>query len=204
MGADSKMYQGAWSEIGPATCIDWPPYEGEASLSELAGKVAAHYPIQDNDILIGSSMGGMVALEIAKRLRLDRVVLVGSAIDVSEMNFILTLMTPFVDAAPVEFFQKLAARHDGLFQQMFAASDADFMRAMCKAISRWDGYAGDLARVTRIHGEKDMVIRCPRDCHVIERAGHLLPITHAKACVDIIHRSIQPALSPMNGRMAWK
>jgi pimeloyl-ACP methyl ester carboxylesterase len=204
MGATSKMYQGAWSGLNPAICIDWPPYEGEASLSEWAGKVAAHYPIQDNDTLIGSSMGGMVALEIAKRLRLDRVVLVGSAIDVSEMNSLLTLLTPFVNAAPVEFFQKLAARQDGLFQQMFAASDPGFMRAMCKAISTWDGYPGELTRVTRIHGEKDKVIKCPRDCHVIKRAGHLLPITHARACVEIIRRSIQPGRSPTNGRIIWK
>jgi pimeloyl-ACP methyl ester carboxylesterase len=190
MGATSKMYQGAWLDINPATCIDWPPYEGEASLSELAGKVASHYPIQDNDILIGSSMGGMVALEISKQLRLDRVVLVGSAIDVSEMNWLLTLLAPFVDSAPVAFFQKLAVRHNGLFLQMFAASDADFMKAMCKAISSWGGYPGDLTRVTRIHGEKDKVIKCPQDCHVIKRAGHLLPITHATKCVDLIHRYI--------------
>jgi len=190
MGADSKMYQGAWLDINPAVCIDWPPYEGEATLSELAGKVAAHYPIQDNDILIGSSMGGMVALEIARRIRLDRVVLVGSAIDGSEMNGLLTLLTPFVAAAPLEFFQKLAARQDGLFQQMCAASDPYFMSAMCKAISTWDGYPGDLTRVTRIHGEKDKVIKCPRDCQVIKGAGHLLPITHASACVEIIRRSI--------------
>jgi pimeloyl-ACP methyl ester carboxylesterase len=190
MGANSKMYQGAWLDFNSATCIDWPSYKGDASLSELARRVAAQYRMKDNDILIGSSMGGMVALEISKLLHLDRVVLVGSAIDVSEMNSLLTILTPFVDSAPVEFFQKLAARQDGLFQQMFAASDPDFMRAMCKAISTWDGYPRDLTRVTRIHGEKDKVIKCPQDCHVIKRAGHLLPITHARACVDIIHRYI--------------
>ena len=191
MGANSKMYQGAWLDVNPATCIDWPSYKGDASLFELARRVATHYRIKNNDFLIGSSMGGMVALEISKLLHLDRVVLVGSAIDVSEMNWLLILLTPFVDCAPIEFFQKLAGRHDSLFQQMFAASDADFMKAMCKAISTWDGYPGDLTRVTRIHGEKDKVIKCPRDCHVIKRAGHLLPITHAKVCVDIIRRSIQ-------------
>ena len=154
MGANSKMYQGAWLDVNPATCIDWPSYKGEASLSELAERVAAHYRIKDNDTLIGSSMGGMVALEISKLLHLDRVVLVGSAIDVSEMNLLLTLLTPFVDFAPIEFFQKFAGRHDSLFQQMFASSDAVFMRTMCKAISTWDGYPGNLTRITRIHGEK--------------------------------------------------
>jgi len=190
MGANSNMYQGAWLEFNHAACLDWPPYQGEASLSELARSVAMHYKIQDNDILIGSSLGGMVALEISKLLHLERVVLVGSAIDASEMNSLLTLLAPVVDIAPIEFLQKLAGRRDSLFQQMFAASDAVFMRAMCKAISTWAGYPGNLTTVTRIHGEKDKVIKCPRDCHVIKRAGHLLPITHAKACVDIIRRSI--------------
>ena len=190
MGANSKMYQGAWLDVNPATCIDWPSYKGEASLSELAERVAAHYRIKDNDTLIGSSMGGMVALEISKLLHLDRVVLVGSAIGVSEMNSLLTLMTPFVDFAPIAFFQKFAGRHDSLFQQMFASSDAVFMRTMCKAISTWDGYPGNLTRLTRIHGEKDKVIKCPRDCHVIKGAGHLVPITHARECVDLINRFI--------------
>ena len=191
MGANSKMYQGAWLDVNHATYIDWPSYKGEASLSELAERVAAHYRIKDNDTLIGSSMGGMVALEISKLLHLDKVVLVGSAIDVSEMNSLLTLMTPFVDFAPIEFFQKFAGRHDSLFQQMFASSDAVFMRTMCKAISTWDGYPGNLTRITRIHGEKDKVIKCPRDCHVIKRAGHLVPITHARECVYLINRFIQ-------------
>lgn len=190
MGANSKMYQGAWLDLNHATYIDWPPYKGEASLSELAIRVATHYKIQGNDILIGSSMGGMVALEISKLLLLDRVVLVGSAIDVSEMNLLLTLLAPFVDFAPIEFFQKFAGRHDSLFQQMFASSDAVFMRTMCKAISTWDGYPGNLTRITRIHGEKDKVIKCPRDCHVIKGAGHLVPITHARECVDLINRFI--------------
>lgn len=190
MGANSKMYQGAWLDVNPATCIDWPSYKGDASLPELARRVATHYRIKNNDILIGSSMGGMVALEISKLLHLDRVVLVGSAIDVSEMNSLLTFLTPFVDFAPIEFFQKLAGRHDSLFQQMFASSDAVFMRTMCKAISTWDGYPGNLSNVTRIHGEKDKVIKCPRDCHVIKRGGHLIPISHARECVDIIHRYI--------------
>ena len=190
MGANSKMYQGAWLDFNQVTYLDWPPYEGEASLSELAKRVATHYRIKDNDILIGSSMGGMVALEISKLLYLERVVLVGSAIDVSEMNSFLTLLTPFVDFAPIDFFQKLAGRHDSIFQQMFASSDANFMRTMCRAISKWEGYPGNLTNVTRIHGEKDKVIKCPRDCHVIKRGGHLIPITHARECVDIIQRFI--------------
>ena len=64
MGANSKMYQGAWLDVNPATCIDWPSYKGDASLFELARRVATHYRIKNNDFLIGSSMGGMVALDI--------------------------------------------------------------------------------------------------------------------------------------------
>jgi hypothetical protein len=62
--------------------------------------------------------------------------------------------------------QKLAGMHHSLIQQMFASSEAVFIRAMCKAISSWDGYPGSLTKVIRIHGEKDKVIKCSCDCHV--------------------------------------
>lgn len=191
MGANSKMYQGAWLSLNQSTFIEWPPHKGETSLSELARRVINQFGIQHKDVLIGSSMGGMIALEISTMIDIDKVVLVGSAINVSEVNSLLTALAPLTDYAPIRFMQKLAGKQDNLIQQMFAASEAVFMKTMCKAIANWDGYPGDLTKVIRIHGEKDKIIKCPSDGYVIKRGGHLIAITHSRQCVDIINQLIR-------------
>lgn len=186
MGATSKMYQGAWSEIRPSAFVEWPSYQGEKSLKALAVRLVAQYGIQDNDILIGSSMGGMVALEISKIVHVSKVLLVGSAINPSEVSPYLRFISPFIDIAPIKIIQKLASRFDNIVLRMFASSEAVFVREMCKAIGAWSGYKGDLTNVIRIHGERDKIIRCPRDCYRIKNGGHLIALTHSRACVDIV------------------
>ena len=65
MGANSNMYSGPWLDLPNIKYLDWPKYQGEKSLSEVAEKVINENSISQTDFIAGSSLGGMVALEIA-------------------------------------------------------------------------------------------------------------------------------------------
>ena len=61
MGADRRMYPEPWSTVPKFKAHDWIRHAGEKSLPEVAASMAEACGIQDGDVLVGSSLGGMVA-----------------------------------------------------------------------------------------------------------------------------------------------
>ena len=74
---------------------------------------------------------------------------------------------------------------------MFTESDANFIKCMCPAIRDWRG-AEDYQRIDRIHGNRDMVINCPKNAHIIKGGGHLIAMTHPQECVQLLKTVIEP------------
>ncbi len=186
MGADSTMYSGPWRDLKNTTFVDWPEYKGEKSLAELSNRVIEKYGISKDDTLAGSSMGGMVALEIAKKMGIEITFLIGSAKTRNEINPLLTLLAPLAKITPLRLSQTLSGSSSGEFGKMVMKSDSDFIKAMCIAVSKWAGPDLPDNRIVRIHGQKDKVIKCPEDCYKIAKAGHLVAITHPEDCIKVI------------------
>ncbi len=185
MGADSEMYPGPWVGLNNYSFLNWPEYRGETSIGDIARRIIDENGITHSDIIAGSSLGGMVALEIGFQLELKTIILFGSAINKNEINSLLRHMIPFIDCVPVGSFQRLAGLFNSTVLRMFSNSNPDFMKAMCHAIATWNGYQGALESIVRIHGEKDMIIPCPEKCFIIKGGGHLITMTHAQECIDI-------------------
>lgn len=193
MGASQAMYQGAWRTLPGLTCLDWPAYRGEASLSAMADRLIRAYGITSNDAIGGSSLGGMVALEIHKKLKNRHVVLLGSALAVHEIRPALRRLAPFVATMPIRLMQWLTRGCDSAVIEMFRNADAAFLKTMCGAALRWDGYDGDRRDIMRIHGARDRVIPCPQDAAIVADAGHLVAMTHPDACVQILAPMLRAA-----------
>jgi esterase/lipase len=190
MGATSEMYCSLKREMSfTVHFLDWPSYQSEISYKEIAERIIAENAITENDIVGGSSLGGMVALEVSMKLNTKAAVLIGSALYNSEINKLLSSLSPLASITPFSFIQTLAGKNEQIVSQMFSASDPNFIRSMCKYISMWQGYTGPIEKIYRIHGKKDHIISCPDSgCDVIENAGHLLAITHAKECASFIEK----------------
>ena len=190
MGASSKMYNSLKQELNfDVHFLNWPKYQDEVSYKDIAERIIVENHIRDTDIIGGSSLGGMIALEIASILDTKAVILMGSAICRNEINKLLSAFSSFSSITPISFIQTLAGKNKHIISQMFSDSDPVFIRAMCKYISSWPGYQGAIDKVYRIHGHNDHIISCPKSgCDIIENAGHLLPISHAKECAALLER----------------
>lgn len=188
MGASSNMYSGPWRDIQDCCFIDWPPSKNEISIADLAKRLINEYPIDQNDTLIGSSLGGMVALEIAHRTGSKRVFLIGSAINPDELSLLSKVLMPFASKTVVKISQYISSFSNDKIQQMYSKSELDFIVSMSVAIINWHGYNGNPKTINRIHGKKDYFITCPENCEIIEKGGHLIALTHARECVDFINR----------------
>lgn len=190
MGATAAMYDGVKHKQGvPVTFLNWPEYHGEKTYSEVALRIMRENNIGSEDVIGGSSLGGMVALEIAHLCKAKGVILLGSAVNRREVKASLVMLSPFATVAPIGIVQSLVGKFRNPVSAMFAESDPDFIRAMFRHLPFWNGYRGNWDRVFRLHGKKDRIIPCPSTgCNAIEKAGHLLAITHAPETAAFLQR----------------
>ncbi len=186
MGATSEMYGGPWRSLENSHAIDWPEYRGEKSVGEVAERLIDKHGIRSEDIVVGSSLGGIVALEIHRRVRTRHVILIGSAVAKDEINAFLLASIPLAEVVPMRMIQHIAGMGFDEVSSMFAKADGEFVRAMCAGVGKWRGYDGSLQDVSRIHGDRDAVIQCPKNAHVIAGGGHLIAMTHAEECIEIM------------------
>ncbi len=180
------MFPTVWKTLPGFVAHDWPPHRGERTLGEVAANLCRAYGIEDGDIVVGASLGGMVACEIAKIRRLEGLYLVGSATHREEISRLLAALHPLADLAPIDWLQACAGRIPSEFAQMFAKAEASFMRQMVKAIFAWPGSGNVPVRPRRLHGRHDLVIPPPPEVDLLLAGGHLISITHSRACVDYI------------------
>jgi pimeloyl-ACP methyl ester carboxylesterase len=194
MGADSNMYpKTLYRHLSGVDFVDWPPYQGETTIPALARRMIDEYGITPACIVGGASLGGMVAVEIARLLNSDRVILIGSTTHTGAIQPALMRLSGFAHLAHVAQLQWLAGKvnrgGNNLFLSMFEKADGDFMKAMAQAIVHWRGMDGHRCHVHHIHGARDKVILPPsRGATIIPDAGHLLPMTHAGIVARFIER----------------
>lgn len=199
MGADERMYVKSWRELEGVTFINWGEYQGEKTIGEVAERLIKQYALNEDVIIGGSSLGGMVASEIAQRLGCRGLILIGSTYRKDDVNVLLRWLSQLSDVTPIPFMQMLAGKYDeDLLSSMFAESDARFIKAMCKAIRKWESVKiFEDTSVLQIHGKRDQVIGYPKtlgreiELHLIEGAGHLVGMTHDAKCTELVNSFIE-------------
>jgi pimeloyl-ACP methyl ester carboxylesterase len=186
MGADHRMFPSPWDTLPDFIAHDWPPHQDERTLSDVAARLCREYTIRDGDVVVGTSLGGMVACEIAKIRRLEGLYLVGSATRREEVNRWLAAIRPLANLAPIEWIRMTAGRMPSDLARMFSEAEPSFVRRMCQAIFDWEGCDANSVQCVRIHGRHDLVIPPPPQVDLLLDGGHLVAMTHAQACVDYV------------------
>ena len=190
MGADSTMYRDDWRTLEQCAFLHWPAFAGEKSLHAIAEKIVNEAGIADGSTVVGSSLGGMVACEIARIRKLRGLILIGSAIRNAEISGILATLHPLADYAPLEFLLKAAGSLPHELTEMFSRGQADFIRGACRAIFKWNGLDESLITPRGIHGRWDRVIYPPAKVDKLLDGGHLIAWTHPKECVEFVRAGV--------------
>lgn len=185
MGATSSMYGESWRSLFEARFHDWPQWKNEKTIQDIALRLVKEHHIKAGDTVIGTSLGGIVACEIANHIKLERVVLIGSALNKKEINKVLSLLHPLVNLTPLSFIKMSAGKLPCELTKMFSHSDPAFIRNMSKAIFTWEGYKGEVP-VSRIHGKRDYVIPLPEKTDHVVHGGHLIAMQHPLECIKYV------------------
>jgi pimeloyl-ACP methyl ester carboxylesterase len=199
LGADYRAFDRLRLPGYSMVFIEWIMPEEGASIAQYAARIKSQITT-DNPILIGLSFGGMVAVEVAKLLPVEKVVLISSA----KTRFDLPVRSSFfwkwrmykaipgyLLRKPNFFVYDLFGVSDTSDKQLLAAilkdTDTRFFRWAMDAILDWQNEAIP-DHLLHIHGTLDKIIPYAslKADYGIEGGGHFMVVNQADTISRII------------------
>ena len=195
LGADTRVYNKidipADYDVTP---VDWIEPNKTDTLNTYAQKLIHQYNITPNSIVIGNSLGGMIAVEIAKQLPIKKVILISSikTSDEAPWDFNLFRAVPFYRLIPGRlftslgflvrvFFGKMNEEDTWLFMDMLKNTSPVFLKWAMDATLAWknDVIPPDLYQIT---GNKDLVFSYKqiKNAQIVNGGTHIMIFDKAK------------------------
>jgi pimeloyl-ACP methyl ester carboxylesterase len=192
LGADSRLFGRLKLPGHTLHYHAWPVIGDRPALRDYAQELASRIDKRVPHVLIGVSMGGMVAQEMAAITKPTRTIIISSWKGRHEMPWNISalrglhperLLTDTTVRRVVPMLRLLRYTlgledrlSQELGQRMLASFSARDLRAMVTAVVTWDGPAAPVQELVHIHGDKDrlMPIARIRDPIVIRGGTHFM------------------------------
>ncbi len=203
VGCDRRLFSRLDLHEVKVKVVEWPPFPPGCSLREMALAVLPQVDATHPHVLVGVSLGGMVAQELAMFTKPEKVVLISSwtgpwewprYVHWASTLHLPALISPFAMWFAWPLKRALGPRPadvDRLLWEMALAQGAGKIRRGVQAVLRWEGsrWSGP---VVRIHGSGDRVIplRFPVD-HVVRGGEHIMVLTRAVEVGHAIEQAIR-------------
>ncbi|HTD98912.1 MAG TPA: alpha/beta hydrolase [Mucilaginibacter sp.] len=194
LGADTRIYKDIDLQGNEAVNVNWIEPDKSDTLPSYAQKLIDKYHITPHSIVIGNSLGGMIAIEIANKIDLDKVILISSikTADEAPLNFKLFKYLPLYKIVPARLitsmgfiirfaFGKMSKNHQDMFVSMLRNTSAKFVKWAIGAILHWDNQTIP-KNVYHITGDKDKVFPYKRikGATIIKGGTHIMIFNRAK------------------------
>lgn len=203
LGADTRIYNhielDEKNEIIP---VDWIEPHPKDTLATYAQRLVYHYDIKPNSVVIGNSLGGMLAIETGKFIPLKKIILISSirTVDEAPAYFSLFRSLPVYKLIPgrlmvrAGFLMRLAfgkMNEDDLwlFKDMLKKTSPVFLKWSMGAVLHWDNLTIP-PNVYQISGDKDAVFdyRRLKAAEIVKGGTHIMIFEKAKQINKILKR----------------
>lgn len=199
IGADSTIFMNLDLPGYHKVYINWIPMLRNESITQYASRIKDQITVENPDI-IGLSFGGIVAVEVSKQVKVDKMVLISSAKTRNELNRIqffwmklgvyriiprfLIQRTFFLT---YQYFGAHSPKDKQLLTHLLKDTDARFFRWALRSIAYWDNKVIP-ERTIQIHGTADRVItsRFVHPDYTLKGGGHLMVFNKADTISKII------------------
>lgn len=193
LGADSRVFHHIRLPEGyEAEFITWIQPRRNEPLHDYAMRLAGNIDRSKPFVLVGLSLGGMLATEIARNLNADLTILISSIPCAGHLPsyYRIAAKMRLHKLVPIgvlksgsflkRFFTKELSEDKQLIRQLIKETDPAFIRWALQAIVEWRGEIFQ-GRYVHIHGSGDEIlpVRYTRPTHVIQKASHMMILTHA-------------------------
>jgi pimeloyl-ACP methyl ester carboxylesterase len=195
LGADTRVYNNINLTNGhEVITVDWVEPDLNDTLSTYAQKLIYQYNIKHNSVLIGNSLGGIIAIEMSKLIPVEKVILISSIKTSNEapwyFKFFRTL--PVYKLIPGKIFNSMGfmvkplfghmSQEDAwLFSDMLKKSSPVFMKWAMYAILHWKNETIP-PNLYHIIGDKDLVFDYKRikGATIVKGGTHIMIFDKAK------------------------
>ncbi|RVU00950.1 alpha/beta hydrolase [Mucilaginibacter limnophilus] len=194
LGADCRIYKNINLDGHEVIMVNWINPEPEDTLNTYSQSIINQFNIAERDVVIGNSMGGIVAVEIAKQIDLKKAIIISSIKTDSEAPryFYFFRKYPLYRYIPdnmlvnLKFllkplFGKISKKNAELFVDMLENTPPEFIKWAMKAILDWRN-SEIPASVYHITGNKDAIFpdKYIKNAQIINNGSHLMIFTKAK------------------------
>jgi len=205
LGGDERLF----SKLSiPGFDLVYVPYinalNQEESIEDYCIRFAKKVHCTSNDYLMGVSLGGVMAVELAKHLSYKKVILISSAKTKNEFppffdllkwfNFDLEYPDKWVSFLGIYkgIFGLQTQEEEDLFISMLKKTKNEFFNWSKQAILNWKNTALP-SRFIHVHGTSDFVFPSMfiKDYEPVNNGGHFMVYSQAKQVSHIIINQIQ-------------
>jgi pimeloyl-ACP methyl ester carboxylesterase len=200
-GADTRNYNNIeLPEAYEVIPVDWIEPDVSDTLATYAQKLIHQYNITYNSIVIGNSLGGMLAIEIANSVPLSKVILISSIKTINEAPWYFSFfkMLPVYKILPGTVYTHLGVtirpifggmspQQLWLFKDMLTKSSPKFLKWAMDAVFKWQN-TNIPPNVYHIIGDKDEVFNYKRikDAIIVKGGTHVMIFDKAKEVNKIL------------------
>lgn len=187
LGADKRVFDRINFLNNIAIHIKWEPPIKNETIEQYSKRLQTQIS-EPNPILIGLSFGGLIAIEVAKIIKTEKIIIISSAKNKNEIPFYYRLIgTLYIHKiTPLSLLKKAnliaywlfgaSSKHDRkILTQILNETDNNFLKWAIDKILRWENQ-NQLPNIIHIHGSKDRLLpilfsKCDI---IIENGGHLM------------------------------
>ena len=192
--------------------INWLKPNGNESIQDYAKKLSTQINLKENFILIGLSLGGMIALEMNKFIRPQKTILISSIINSKGKSTILKFLSiipfhksfllKFIIASPLLLSKmfRLGKKHSEFnktFLEMVQSMPDGFIQWGLKRIVDWD-FKEKVNNVIQLHGDKDEIFKIQNPTYQIRNGSHFMVYTKYFEVKEILKKEL------LNSRREFK
>ncbi len=189
LGADHRLFAKLDLTGYDVQYLDWPAMPVGSTLNDFASKLAEKIDHTRSHALIGVSMGGMVAQELAAMTKPKKVVIISSWKGAQEMPTHIRLMRGthpermltkaiMERGLPVVRWQMGVRSPEAvaLFDELIKVHSLEQMKVQVNACLSWNGPKEPVKDLVHIHGDKDhlMPISAIEGPRMIAGGGHFM------------------------------
>ncbi len=200
MGADKRLFQHFNLTNGKVHHLDWIPHGSSKNLAEYATLMAERITTEKN-VVVGSSMGGMVTVEIAKLIQPKGAVLVSAPSGRHEFPQVLKnlnalrlhrALTPKqvlrISTLADLFMGFKTDEQRAMFYDMLRGNGEDFLHFAISAVLEWKNTTQPTVPFIQILGTHDRLFKQHKipNAVMLEGSGHFTAFERGKEVSEII------------------
>ncbi|WP_244893020.1 alpha/beta hydrolase [Elizabethkingia ursingii] len=199
LGVDKRVFDYIDFDMPGVEFIDWIKPLKKENLTEYAKRISSELTAE-NPILIGLSFGGMLAVEVSKILKCEKLILIASAKSKYEVPKIYRVagklkINRLIPGELLKQYNFMLAWFFGinsnaektLLKNILKDTDPEFLSWAINEIVNWQNKSYP-ENCTHIHGNKDHILplRNVKADHVINKGGHFMTVSQPKEIEEII------------------